>query len=64
MTTRRERRVADLREAGGLEDAPAADVDLAPGDLLAGLRDHRVALEGAGAAFPGEVDGGAREAYG
>ena len=23
--------------------------------------DHRVALEGTGAAFPGEVDGGARE---
>ena len=30
-------------------------------DLLPGLRDHRVALEGTGAAFPREVDGGARE---
>ncbi len=29
--------------------------------VLPGLGDHRVALEGAGAAFPGEVDGGARE---
>ena len=31
------------------------------GDVLPGLGDHRVALEGAGAALPGEVDGGAGE---
>jgi hypothetical protein len=32
-----------------------------PRDLLSGLRDHRIALEGTGTALPGEVDGGARE---
>ena len=47
-------------EAGGGEDAAAADVELSPGDLLPGLGDHRVAHEGTSAALPGEVDGGAR----
>src|SRR4029077_14266732 len=36
-------------------------MELAPGDLLAGRRDHRVALDGAGAALACEVDGGACE---
>jgi hypothetical protein len=53
--------MTDLGEPGVGEDAAAADMELSPGDLLAGLRDHRVALEGAGAAVPGEVDDGARE---
>lgn len=53
--------MTDLGEPGGGEDAAAADVELSPGDLLPGLRDHRVALEGTGAALTGEVDGGARE---
>ncbi len=53
-------RVSDLDEAGGREDAAAADMELSPGDLLPGLRDHRVALEGTGAAFSREIDGGAR----
>src|SRR5205823_919149 len=35
--------------------------ELSPGDLLRGLRDHRVALERAGAALPGELDGGTGE---
>ena len=61
MTTRRRTRVIDLCESRVREDAPAADVELSPGDLLPGLRDHRVALESTGAALPGEVDGGARE---
>src|SRR3990170_2677519 len=54
-------RPTDLGEPGGGEDAAAADVELSPGDLLAGLRDHRVALESTGAALPREVDSGARE---
>jgi hypothetical protein len=36
-------------------------MELTPGDLLSGPRDHRLALEGTGAAFPSKVDGGARE---
>ena len=48
--------MADLGEAGGGEDAAAADMQLSPGDLLPGLRDHRVALESTGAAFTREVD--------
>jgi len=36
-------------------------VELAPGDLLAGLREHRVGLERASTAFAGEVDGGLRQ---
>src|SRR5262245_31285302 len=51
----------DLGEAGGGEDAAAADVELAPGDLLPWLGEHRVALEGTGAALAGEVDGRAGE---
>src|SRR5262249_49233747 len=50
--------MAGLGEPGGGEDAAAAHVELVPGDRLAGLRDHRVALERTGAATPGEVDGG------
>jgi hypothetical protein len=53
--------MTDLGEAGVREDAAAADVELAPGDLLPRLRDHRVALEGAGAALTGEVHGGSGE---
>ena len=53
--------MADLGEPGVGEDAATADMELPPGDLLARLRDHRVALEGAGAAVPNEVDGCARE---
>ena len=53
--------MTDLGEPGRLEDAAAADMELTPGDLLPGLRDHRVTLERTGAALPGEVDGGARE---
>ena len=49
--------MADLAEAGRLEDAAAADVGLAPGDLPAGLGDHRVALEGTGTALTRETDG-------
>ena len=48
---------ADLGEPGGGEDAAAANVDLSLGDLLPWPRDHRVALEGTGAALAGEVDG-------
>src|SRR4029077_8431317 len=36
-------------------------MELAPDDLLAGRCDHRVALDGAGAALACEVDGGACE---
>ena len=56
-----EGRPTDLGEAGGGEDAAAADMELSPGDLLAWLRAHRVALEGTGAALSREVDGGVRE---
>src|ERR687891_1250103 len=48
---------ADLGEPGGGEDAAAANVELSLGDLLPWPRDHRVALEGTGAALAGEVDG-------
>src|SRR5687768_7373288 len=54
--------MTDLGEPGGCEDAAAADVELAgERDRLSGLGDHRVALEGAGAPRPREVDGGTRE---
>src|SRR5262249_32837464 len=53
--------VTDLGEAGGGEYAAAADMELSPRDLLPGLRDHRVALEGTGAPLPREVEGRARE---
>src|SRR3990172_3497929 len=56
-----EGRPTDLGEAGGGEDAAAADMELSPGDLLAWLRAHRVALEGTGAALSREVAGGVRE---
>ncbi len=36
-------------------------MELPPGDLLPGLRDHRIALESTGAALPREVDGSARD---
>ena len=32
--------MADLLEVGGLEDTAAADAELAPGDLVSGLRDR------------------------
>jgi len=44
---------ADLGEAGGGEGAAAADVELAPGDLLARLGEHRVAFQRPGAALAG-----------
>src|SRR5262249_45186042 len=55
---------ADLGKPGGGEDAAAADIELAPGDLLPSLRDHRIALEDAGAARPRVIDGGARQRVG
>ena len=51
----------DLGESGCLEDAAAPDVELSPGDVLAGLCDHRIALERACTTFPRELDGGAGE---
>src|SRR5262249_27385489 len=50
------RRVADFLEPRRLEDATATDVELAPGDVLAGCREHRVALDRARAALSREVD--------
>src|SRR5258706_1217747 len=47
----------DLAHAGVGEDAPASHVQLAPRDLHAGLRDHRVALHRGSAASTGELDG-------
>jgi hypothetical protein len=51
--------MTDLVEPGGGEDAAAADMELSPGDVLPGLRDHRVALERSRAALSREVDRGA-----
>jgi hypothetical protein len=51
----------DFCEPGSGEDSVVADVELAPGDLLPWLRDHRVALHGAGATFPCELDSGRGE---
>ena len=56
--------MAHLGEAGGVEDAAVADEHLVPRDLLAGLRDHRVALDRAGTAFAREVRGRLRERVG
>jgi hypothetical protein len=50
------RRPAHLLKASGGEDAAAANVALAPGNLLPRLRDHRIAFESAGAAHPAEID--------
>src|SRR5262245_3429198 len=50
-------RVADLLEAGLLEDLPRSDMEFAPRDLPAGLGQHRVPLERSSAPFAGEVDG-------
>src|SRR5262249_39139397 len=47
------RRPAQLAEAGGDEGAVRADVQFAPGDLLASVRDHRIALERARSPFAG-----------
>src|SRR6476659_7664574 len=47
----------DLEETGVGEGITAADIEFTPGELLSGQRDHRVALDGAGAAFAREVDG-------
>src|SRR3954454_7734966 len=52
-----ERRAVDLDEAGGGEDARAADVDLVPRDPLLRLREDRVRLERAGAAAARVLDG-------
>src|SRR5271166_1796187 len=51
---------ADLLEPGLLEDLTGSDVQFAPSDLLAGLRDHRVRLERARAALRREADSCAR----
>lgn len=56
--------MADLIEARVGEDASGPDEDLAPGDVLAGFGDHRVALEGSGIAASGEVDCGAGQGSG
>src|SRR5258705_657498 len=53
--------MTDLLEPGVGQDDPAADVELAPRDVLAGVGEHRVALERAGAALPGEVHAGTSE---
>src|SRR5688572_13059677 len=53
--------MADLDEPGVGEDAAAADMQLAPGDLLAGLGDHRIGLERTSAALARERDGGGHE---
>ena len=53
--------MAHLLETGVGEDAAAADVQLARGDVLTRLQEHRVALERSGAAAPCEVDGGLNE---
>src|SRR5512145_1420166 len=53
--------MAHLGEPGGFEDASGADVDLAPGDVLPGRREDRIALERTGAAVPREIDGRPRE---
>src|SRR5215831_2520638 len=49
---------AYLGEAGLGEDLAAADVQLTPDDLLAGMGDHRVGLQGSGTIFPCVVDRG------
>ena len=54
-------RPADLAEARIGKDAAAADVELSQEPSLRGLVDHRVALDGAGAALAREVDCGACE---
>ena len=56
-----EARTADLREPGHGEDAYVADVELALGNVLPGLGDHRVTLERAGTALAREVHRGARK---
>src|SRR5215470_7114227 len=55
---------ADLGESGVSEDLAAADVQLAPGDLLAWMGDHRVGLQCPGAACPGVVDRGRSQRVG
>jgi hypothetical protein len=40
-----------------------SDVEPAPGDLLEGLGDHRVAVDGTLAALAREVDGGGSTAH-
>jgi len=56
-----EGRPTDLGKPGSGKDAAAADMKLPPGDLLPGLRDHRIALESTGAASPREVGGSVRK---
>jgi hypothetical protein len=61
MTTRRTvGRLTSVKPGGG-KDAAAADVELTPGDVLARLGEHRIALQGARTPVSGEVDGGACE---
>jgi ABC-type branched-subunit amino acid transport system substrate-binding protein len=57
-------RAGDLGQAGLGEDLAGADVQLAPGDLPAGLGQHRVALERPRAVRPGVADGGLGQGVG
>src|SRR5258708_5444762 len=56
--------VAYLREAGVGEYLAAADVQFAPGDLLARLGDHRVGLQRPSALLAGVTDRGVGERVG
>src|SRR5207237_3533169 len=51
----------DFCEPGGSEDADVPDVQLTPGNVLAALRDHWIALQRTGSAFAHEVHGEARQ---
>ncbi len=64
ITTRRRVGVADLDEAGVLEDLTRPHMEFAPRDDPARLRDHRVGLERPGTPVAGEVDGGGGERIG
>jgi ABC-type branched-subunit amino acid transport system substrate-binding protein len=57
-------RAGDLGQAGLGEDLAGADVQLPPGDLPAGLGQHRVALERPRAVRPGVADGGLGQGVG
>ena len=56
--------MADLRESGVGEDAAAADVHLAPGDVLTRFNEQRIAFERPGAAIAREVDCGPEQGPG
>jgi hypothetical protein len=54
-------RSADLAKARVGKDPVAADVELTPGDLFEGLRDHGVALERTSTAGLSKIDRGTSE---